>query len=326
MLERMTTLPDEQAADSVTVAQRLWDYIKPDWKLLLGVLAMLVLTAIGQGGSPALIGVAVDRYITAGDRAGLAQTMFLLLGVYGLGLLGFIGQAWLMGIVSQRVLKRLRFNIFEHVQRLSLRYFDQHEAGDLMSRLVNDTEVIGSTLSQGLVQSLGAAFGLVGIVIAMFLLNWQLALVALLVIPVMFATTQLFSRRARVAFRTTRETIGDVSANLQEDISSVREAQAFNRTAQNVARFEQSNAANRDANVRAGGVTAAFGPAIDVLSTIATALVAGVGGWLAFQQSRLGGRRGSLSGLCGSLFPPRAADLVALHADAVHLCGQRAHL
>ncbi|MDQ4075584.1 MAG: ABC transporter ATP-binding protein/permease, partial [Chloroflexota bacterium] len=116
----------------------------------------------------------------------------------------------------------------------------------------------------------------------MFLLNWQLAIAAFLMIPVMYVTTRVFSRRARAAFRVTRETIGDVSTNLQEDISGVREAQAFNRTAQNVERFEQANAANRDANVRAGGVTAAFSPAIDVLSTIATAIVAGVGGWLAF--------------------------------------------
>ncbi|MDQ4077139.1 MAG: ABC transporter transmembrane domain-containing protein, partial [Chloroflexota bacterium] len=206
MLERIAQLPEERAINTSQVAQRLWDYIKPEWKLLLGMLVMLTLTAIGQGGGPALIGVAVDQYITEGDRAGLHQTMLLLLGVYAFGLVGFIGQAWFIGVVSQRVLKRLRLDIFEHVQRLSLRYFDRHEAGDLMSRLVNDTEVVGSTLSQGMAQALGAIFGLVGILVGMFLLNWQLAIAAFLMIPVMYVTTRVFSRRARAAFRVTRET------------------------------------------------------------------------------------------------------------------------
>ncbi|MGH2542966.1 MAG: ABC transporter ATP-binding protein, partial [Ardenticatenaceae bacterium] len=270
--------------DNTRVARRLWEYLRSHWRMLLGVLVMLLLGAVGQATAPALIGSAVDQYITQGDRAGLQRTMFLLLGAYLIQYVSFTGQAYLMGIISQRVLRELRLEIFEHIQRLSLRYFDRHETGDLMSRLVNDTEVIGNTLSQTLIQTLGALFGLVGIVIAMFLLNWQLALAAFLIIPVMFATTRIFSSRARVAFRATRETIGDVSSSLQEDIGSVREAQAFNRTGQNIERFEQANAANRDANVRAGGITAAFGPAIDVLSTVATAIVAGVGGWLAFRD------------------------------------------
>jgi ABC-type multidrug transport system fused ATPase/permease subunit len=284
MLDRIASIPEERAQNTSTAARRLWAYLQPEWKGLVGVFVMLVLTAISQGGAPALIGIAVDSYITEGDRVGLQQTMLLLLGVFVVGFIGFMGQAWLMGIISQRVLRQMRLEIFEHIQRLSLRYFDQHSAGDLMSRLVSDTEVVGNLFSQALVQSLGAVFGLVGIIIGMFLLNWQLAVVSILIIPVMFLTTDIFSRWARAAFRTTRATIGEVSSSLQEDISNIREAQAFNRTTRNVERFAEANAANRDANVRAGGVTAAFGPAIDVLSTVATALVAGVGGWLFFND------------------------------------------
>lgn len=284
MLERIAQLPDERASDRSNAARRLFAYLGPEWRMLLGLLGMLVLTAISQGGAPALIGLAVDEFITRGDRAGLQQIILWLFLVYIIGAVGFMGQAWLMGEVAQRVLKRMRFEIFEHLQRLSLAYFDRQEAGDLMSRLVNDSEVVGNLFSQALLRSLGAMFGLVGMVIAMFWLNWQLAIAAFVMIPLMFVTTNVFSQLARRAFRTTRETIGDVSSNLQEDITMVREAQAFNRTAQNVERFQQANAANRDANVRAGGVTSAFGPAIDVLSTIATAIVAGFGGWLAFNN------------------------------------------
>ena len=283
MLNRMVSRQRARPQANPQAAWRLLAYLRPEGRTLLAVLLMLLLTGVAQAGGPLLIGMAIDQAITQNDRAGLQRIILALLGVYGIGLVAFVGQAFLMGVVSQRVLRRLRLQVFEHIQRLSLGFFDRHEAGDLMSRLVNDTEVIGNTLSQALIQSLGSLFGLVGIMIAMLLLNVPLALAALLMLPLMFATTQGFSERARAAFRTTRATIGTVSANLQEDIGSMREAQAFNRTTQNAARFQQANAANRDANVRAGGVSAAFGPAIDVLSTVATAIVAGLGGWLAFR-------------------------------------------
>lgn len=284
MIDRGMNTPDERADDTQAVIRRLWGYMAPEWRVLLVVLLCMILNGASQGLAPTLIGQAVDRFITQGDRTGLAQTMGWLLVTYIAGLIGFVGQTRLMGEVSQRVLKRLRLEIFEHIQRLSLRFFDQREAGDLMSRLVNDTEVIGNLFSGALVQTIGALFSVAGIVIAMLALNIPLALVSFVMIPVMFSVTQIFSRRARAVYRETRETIGEVSSDLQEDIGSVREAQAFNRTGQNISRFQQSNAANRDANVRAGGVTAAFAPTIDVLSTIATAMVAGVGGYLAFNN------------------------------------------
>src|SRR5438874_143983 len=114
----------------------------------------------------------------------------------------------------------------------------------------------------------------------MLLLNVPLALVSFTVIPLIFLATAVFSRLARGAFRTTRETTGDVTAELQEEITGIREAQAFNRTETNIARFRERNRANRDANVSAVAVTAAFAPTIDVLSTLAIAVVIGFGGYL----------------------------------------------
>ena len=149
-----------------------------------------------------------------------------------------------------------------------------------MSRVTNDVDTLNQLLSQGLTQLLGSLFGLVGIVIAMLLLNVPLALVSFSVIPIIFLATSVFSRLARRAFRITRETTGDVTAELQEEITGIREAQAFNRTETNIARFRERNRANRDANVSAIALTAAFAPTIDVLSTLATAVVIGFGGYL----------------------------------------------
>ena len=261
--------------------RRLLRYLDGQGRILTGVFIALIFFTLGQAYGPTLIGRAIDEFITIGDRAGLARTMLLLFAVYVVSWLGFVAQIRLMGILAQRVLKRLRGDIFGHLQKLSLSYFHDHEAGDLMSRLINDTDAIGTLFSQSLVQSLGSFFSLFAVLFAMFALNVQLALVTFLILPVMILVTIYFSRRSRVAYRRTREALGQLSADLEEELSLVRESQSFARTALDVAEFEVDNAANRDANVYAASITAAFSPTIDVLSTLATVLVAGFGGYLA---------------------------------------------
>jgi len=248
-------------------------------------MVLVVLGAVSQAGGPWLIGRAIDLYILEGDAAGLTRTMLFLLAIYALGTVASRGQVYGVGSVAQRLLASLRARIFDRLQHLPLRFFDRRPVGDLMSRVTNDVDTLNQLFSQGLTQLLGSIFSLVGILVAMLVLQWNLALACFAVIPIMLLTTAFFARRARQAFRLTRETVGDVSAGLQEDIVGVREAQAFNRTERNIARFRERNAANRDANVQAVAITSAFSPAIDVLSTLATALVIGYGGYLVFAGS-----------------------------------------
>ncbi|MEA3339459.1 MAG: ABC transporter ATP-binding protein [Chloroflexota bacterium] len=278
--------------------RRLSAYFRPFWRLLALVGVLIVASTLLQLASPYLIGVAVDQFIApseqprpdwltwllAGDvgrKTGLTATMLLLLGSYLLNWAATAGQFYLMTVAGQRVLLSMRTQIFEHIQALSLKFFDQHEAGDLMSRLVNDTQVINQVFGGGIVRLASMSLSLIGIVFAMLALNWRLALTSFTVLPLMLLTTTIFARRARVAFRRTRKTIGQVSAELQENIAAVREVQAFAREDANVAQFNQVNAANRDANVQAQSILSAFSPALDVLSTIALAIVAGYGGYLA---------------------------------------------
>ncbi len=277
-------LEEGGASQSGAVLRRLAGYLRPFWKELLVVLGLVLLGAFTQAAGPYLIGRAIDGAIAKADRPGLNRTMMQLLAVYLAGWVASRFQLILMGAVGQRTLARLRTDIFATIQRLSLRFFDQHAAGDLMSRLVNDTDVLNQLLSQGLAQVLGSLFGIVGIVIAMLALEPRLALASFVVIPIMLVATRVFSKLSRHAFRRTREAIGDVSSELQEEIAGVKVAQAFNRTGVNQERFAQRNAANRDANVSATMVTSAFTPVIDVLSTAATAIVAGYGGYLALHN------------------------------------------
>ena len=247
---------------------------------LLLALGLTILGAAAQAAAPWLVSRAIDRDILNGDGPGLARTLAGLLVVYAVGALATRAQIFQVGSVGQRLLASLRNRLFEHFGRLPIAFFDRRPIGDLMSRVTNDVDTLNQVLSQGLTQLLGSLFGLVGIVFAMLLLNVPLALVSFSVIPLIFLATGIFSRLARRAFRITRETTGDVTAELQEEIIGIREAQAFNRAETNIARFRVRNRAKRDANVAAVALTAAFAPTIDVLSTLATAVVIGFGGYL----------------------------------------------
>jgi len=279
--QRVLELDEGRAHNKGAVAVRLAGYLKPFWPHLVLTLILVLINAISFAAGPFLIGKAIDQFISVGDRSGLARTMSLLLGVYLLGLVTMGGEFYLMGWVGQKVLARIRDEVFAKIQTLSLSYFDRHDAGDLMSRLTNAVDVLNRLLSSGLVQMLGGIFQMAAIVVAMIALSWQLALISFSVIPVMLLVINLLARRARTAFRETRETIGDVNVELEEKISGVRVAQAFSREGADRQRFAELNAANRDANVSAVGITSAFLPAMDVLSTIATAIVVGFGGYMA---------------------------------------------
>ncbi|MBI4926584.1 MAG: ABC transporter ATP-binding protein [Anaerolineae bacterium] len=282
-MRRLAEAGEEKPRNTREVIMRLAGYLLPHKWALVGVLFFVLISAASQGLGPILTGRAVDELIANKDTTGLAITMVILIAVYLVGWLGTRYQIYLMGKLSQEILAGLRQQVFDKLQSLSLQYLEGKLAGDLMSRLVNDIQALDSFFSQAFVQMVGSVFALLGILIAMMALNWQLGLAVLVVLPVLWFVTTFFSRLARNAFKKTRETIGDVSADLEEELSGVKVAQAFNRTDVNVRRFAQRNAANRDANINATAVTSAFSPAMDVLSTLDTALVAAMGGALAIR-------------------------------------------
>ena len=211
--------------------------------------------------------------------AGMVRLIGFLIVLFVLGsvLTGmtFFSMAW----TGQHVLRQMRVEVFEQLHRLSLSYYTEHEAGDLMSRITNDTTAIEQAFSFALVNVFSGILSLVWISYNMVTANLPFALLSLVVAPVMFVATLYFSEQARKAFRKSREKIGDVNAELQESIAAVREVQAFNRADENIEQFKEVNAANRDANVRAVSFTSALAPTLEALSYISLAIVTGVGGW-----------------------------------------------
>jgi ATP-binding cassette subfamily B protein len=188
--------------------------------------------------------------------------------------LTFYSMSW----VGQHILRKLRTEVFEHLHNLQLSYYADHETGDLMSRITNDTDTIQQVVSFALVSVASGILLLVWIAINMLSQNVPFALLSMAVTPIMAIATVWFSGQARKAFRRTRTEIGNVNAELQEGISSVREVQAFNRADQNIEQFKLTNAANRDANVRAVTFTSALAPTLEALGYLALAIVSVVGG------------------------------------------------
>lgn len=278
---RALTRPAEKAENIGQTLRRLLTYLSPHWTALSIAGLMVLLNALAQLAAPYLTGLAVDQFIVNGDLQGLNRLMLILLSTYVASWLTQAAQFMVTINVGQDVLYAMRDKIFEHFQALSLRFFDEREAGDLMSRLTNDTNAINRTLNAGLAQFVGNFVLLVGILIALLVLNWKLALISMAVLPLMFLSTFYFSKRARDAARRSREQLGKVSAELEENISGVRVVQAFGREQETYREFRSVNAASRDANVESETVTAAFRPTLDVFSNLGIALVLGAGGLMA---------------------------------------------
>ncbi len=226
----------------------------------------------------------------ADQTSGLTRVVLVLVGLFLLGSLSaglmFFSMSW----TGQHVLRKLQVELFQHIQRLSLGFYSRNESGDLMSRITNDISTIQQTLGFALVQVFSGAVMLIWLAYNMLSTNFAFGLISLTVVPVMIIATLWFSGQARKAFRRTRKEIGNVNAELQEGISSVREVQAFSRENTNIEAFRQSNAANRDANIRAVAYTSALSPVLEALGYVALAIVAGVGGLYLLSGATLGGQ------------------------------------
>jgi len=220
---------------------------------------------------------------------GLVRLIFFVVALFVAGSLlnglTFFVMAW----TGQHVLREMRVKVFEQLHRLSLSYYAEHEAGDLMSRITNDTSAIEQAFSFALVNVFSGILLLVWVSYNMLTANLPFAVLSLLIAPLMFLATLYFSDQARKAFRKSREEIGNVNAELQESIAAVREAQAFNRADENIENFKEVNAANRDANVRAVAYTSALAPTLEALSYVSLAIVTGVGGWYLLKGEALFG-------------------------------------
>ncbi|MHB9096693.1 MAG: ABC transporter ATP-binding protein [Syntrophales bacterium] len=273
----------ETARDPRHALRRLLPYLIPFKAILIAVCGLVVVaTLLGLIG-PYLMGVAIDRFIAAKEPAGLARISLWMLAIYLMNNLFQGGSAWLMADVSQRALKRLRGDLFSHLQTLPVSFFDGNPAGELMSRLTNDIEAINQAVSQNVTSLLASVLSLIGILVAMFILNVWLALASLLVVPIMFAFTEFVARYTRRGFRELQMHLGELNGVMEETISGQKVVKVFRRNESALAAFRRSNQDVFRAAVWANSYAFLLMPLTNVLGNFFVIVLAGFGGWLALK-------------------------------------------
>jgi ATP-binding cassette subfamily B protein len=249
---------------------------------MLAFVLVLLYTILGLVG-PYLMGVAIDDFIATKDGSGLVRIAIWMIVVYLCAGGAQVAANWVMARVSQGALKQVRRDLFEHLQTLSLSFFDRNPAGDLMSRLTNDIEAINQAVSQNVTSLFASVITLVGILVAMFALNFWLALTSVLVVPLTGWFTSFVARYTRRGFRELQKQLGTLNGAMEESISGQRVVKAFRRKDSVVATFRKHNEAVYKAGLFANTYALLLMPLTNVIGNFFVIILAGVGGWLALQ-------------------------------------------
>jgi ATP-binding cassette subfamily B protein len=273
----------EKAQDPRRAMTGLVRYLAP-FKIGMTTVFVLVViyTILGLGG-PYLMGVAIDQYIAAKKPDGLTPIALTMLAVYVLNNLFQAIASWVMASISQSALKRMRQDLFEHLQTLSLAFFDRNPAGELMSRLTNDIDAINQAVSQNVTSLLASVLSMGGIVIAMFVLDRWLAIASLIVVPIMFWFTQFVAKYTRRGFRDLQKHLGEMNGVMEEAISGQRVVKAFRRNASAIERFRMHNEQVYRTGIAANSYAMLLMPLTNVLGNFFVIVIASLGGWLALR-------------------------------------------
>ncbi|HVM17185.1 MAG TPA: ABC transporter ATP-binding protein [Gaiellaceae bacterium] len=268
-----------RTARRVSVLARLASPYKLRTSLAVGSLLAATLAGLAP---PYLAKLAVDQGIRGGDFGYLIWIVVLFLVAGAASLLATAAQTYFTGWTGERILADLRNRLFRHLQRLSLGFYERNRAGVVVSRLTNDVDALDQLVTEGVTTLVQNTLILIGSAIILFVLDWRLALATLTVLPLMAVATALFRVYSSRAYRSVRERLGLVTATLAEDIAGMRVVQSFTRESANERRFREVNDHYRAANHRTVVTNGLYFPFVDFLSTAATAIVVGYGGWLYF--------------------------------------------
>jgi ATP-binding cassette, subfamily B, multidrug efflux pump len=261
-----------------TLLRRLLTYLRP-YKAEVAVSFLLIVIMAGLDlVGPYLTKIAIDRYITKGDAPGLAWVatlyMLTLLAAFAVR----YGQVYILQMTGQKAMLDMRRQIFGHLQRLHVGFFDRNPVGRLMTRVTTDVDAVNELFTSGVVTVFGDLFTLLGIMGVMLALNFKLALVTFAVIPLFFVITNWFRQGSRQTFREVRKWVARINAFLQENLTGMSVVQLFRREDRNREAFAAVNRAHADANVAQIFYYAVFYPAIDILAAVAVALILLYGG------------------------------------------------
>ena len=277
-------LPDEEEAQEKTydsrLVKRLMVYVAVYKREFVISLLLIVVTSVMSVGTPWMIQRAIDDGIRAGNVGTLRFWTFLFMAAIAVEWVASRARLTVMAYAGTRIVTDIRSQLFRHLHTLSIGFFNDYSVGRLMSRLISDVSVMQDFVTWSITGLARSVFILLGIIVAMLFLNWQLALVTFAVMPAMVALTNYFRRYVREAYRAARQRLSLINGFLNESITGIRVTKSFSREQANSSHFEDLNRSFFDANVRTTQLAAFFFPGVDFIGSLATALVVGLGGWL----------------------------------------------
>jgi ATP-binding cassette subfamily B protein len=261
------------------IARRLAGYVRPHLRLAVGAIALLVVEGLLQLVGPLLTRQVIDVALPAHDAAGIARATALFVGALAAQFGADYGQLVFTNLLGQRAMHDLRRELFNHLQRLSVEFFDRNPVGRLVTRVTSDVESLNELFTAGVIAGFGDLATLLAIGVLMFTIDWRLTLAAFTVVPFIYLVSHVFRVKVRDSYRDIRMRIARLNAFLQERLTGMRVVQLFGRERDEATHFAKINAEHRDSQVRSVRVYALYFPAIELLTTIALAMliVAAVG-------------------------------------------------
>ena len=260
--------------------KRLFTYVLPYRAQLIAAVIFMTITSLLSVSGPWIIGRAIDDGIRAGSVDALRLWSMIFMAVACVEWLTNRTRISIMAYVGTRVVADIRSHLFRHLHKLTLGFFNNYSVGRLMSRLISDVGAIQDFVTWSITGLARSGFVLLGIILAMLSLNWQLALVSFIIVPLVIGLANYWRVRVRDAYRATRRRLSLINGYLNESISGIRVTKSFTREAENYRHFDDLNRSYFEANAEAAWLSGIFFPGVDFLGSMATALVVGVGGWL----------------------------------------------
>ena len=252
---------------------RIMSYARPYRMLMLGAIALTFILAIVTAIRPIIFGYMVGSCIENPDADGLLYWTFVLIGLLVSEAIGQFFHTYVGHVIGQNVIKDLRVELFAHITRLRLKYFDTHPIGMLVTRAVSDIETVADVFSQGLLTIFGDLLKLAGVLVCMFVINWELALIVIIPIPILLVAANIFKKAIKKAFQEARTQVSRLNTFVQEHLTGINVVKIFGREEIESEKFKKINDKHKKAHIKSVWAYSVFMPIVDILSSLSIALL-----------------------------------------------------
>jgi ATP-binding cassette subfamily B protein len=276
----LLTAQKVRAKDTKGTLKRIWSYMRSQkLGLFVSLILVAVSTLLGLLG-PYFIALAIDKFIAFGIRDGFGRLLALMMAVYVAAAIITLLQQYILINVSQKVIRQMRKDFFDKLLDNSLKFFDSIPNGELMSRLTNDIENVSTTLSQNVAQLFSSVLSFIGVVAVMLYLNWQLAIVTMLTIPLIMWAVKMIGKHTRAGYRDQQKYLGELNGIIEETLTGQKVVKVYGKEEKAIQDFDAKNQQLKSASIKAEIFGGFMGPSMNMINNLRFAIIAGTGGFL----------------------------------------------